>query len=115
MANLLNNPNTKKVIPRTKSPDPTESVKFDEISKTPVASQRVHPNTQVTYDSTVRMNNHLKNFVKAMVILGMSSSQQSAMETLEETYRESLSDPERKTLAAQIETLEIADAVKSNK
>ena len=45
----------------------------------------------------------------------MSSSQQSAMETLEGTYRESLSDSERKTLAAQIETLEIADAVKNNK
>lgn len=115
MANLLNNPNKKKVIPRTKSPDPTEPVKFDDIAKVPTTSQRVHHNTQVTYDSTVRMNNHLKNFLKAMVILGMSSSQQSAMETLEGTYRESLSDSERKTLAAQIETLEIADAVKNNK
>lgn len=34
---------------------------------------------QLTFDTTLRMNNHLKNFMKALVILGYETTQQKAV------------------------------------
>lgn len=69
----------------------------------------------VTFDTTLRMNNHLKNFMKALVILGYAPTQQKALKKIQDSYIEQLGDDEQKTLKFQIETLERSDALNSNK
>lgn len=112
MSELLHNPNSKKIIPRVSTPDPEKSVSISSFND----NQKEINNKQinkVTFDTTLRMNNHLKNFMKAMVILGDSSTQQKALQKLQESYMEQLNDDERKTLRLQIETLEHSDAINS--
>lgn len=70
---------------------------------------------QVTFDTTLRMNNHLKNFMKALVILGYETTQQKALKKIQDSYMEQLDDDEQKTLKFQIATLEKSDALNSNK
>lgn len=72
-------------------------------------------NEYATFDTTLRMTNHLKNFMKAMVILGYAPTQQKALKKIQDSYMEQLGDDERKTLKFQIETLERSDALNSNK
>lgn len=69
----------------------------------------------VTFDTTLRMNNHLKNFMKALVILGYAPTQQKALKKIQDSYIEQLGYDEQKTLKFQIETLERSDALNSNK
>ncbi|WP_249119883.1 DUF5388 domain-containing protein, partial [Lactiplantibacillus plantarum] len=66
----------------------------------------------VTFDTTLRIDNHLKNFMKAMVILGYSSTQQNGLAQLQKTFFESLTESEQNTLTTQIQTLETGDANK---
>lgn len=61
------------------------------------------------------MNNHLKNFMKALVILGYALTQQKALKKIRDSYIEHLDDDEQKTLKFQIETLERSDALNINK
>lgn len=114
MSQLINNPNSKKIIPRVKTPDPQKSVSIDEFNDQIPQKQRKQI-SEVTFDTTLRMTNHLKNFMKAMVILGYATTQQKALKKIQESYMEQLSDDERKTLRFQIETLEKSDALNSHK
>lgn len=59
---------------------------------------------QVTFDTTLRMNNHLKNFMKALVILGYATTQQKALKKLQNSYMEQLDDDKQKALKFQITT-----------
>lgn len=70
---------------------------------------------QITFDTTLRMNNHLKNFMKALVILGYETTQQKALKKIQDSYMEQLDDDEQKTLKFQISTLEKSNALNSNK
>ncbi|MBU5273683.1 DUF5388 domain-containing protein [Levilactobacillus brevis] len=68
--------------------------------------------SSVTFDTTLRIDNHLKNFMKAMVILGYSSTQQNGLAQLQKNFFESLTESEQNTLTTQIQTLETGDANK---
>ncbi|KID43114.1 hypothetical protein FBR4_2802 [Lactiplantibacillus plantarum] len=50
--------------------------------------------------------------MKAMVILGYSSTQQNGLAQLQKTFFESLTESEQNTLTTQIQTLETGDANK---
>lgn len=69
----------------------------------------------VIFDTTLRMNNHLKNFMKVLVILGYAPTQQKALKRIQDSYIEQLGYDEQKALKFQIETLERSDALNSNK
>ena len=114
MSQLINNPNSKKIIPRVKTPTPQKSVSIDQFNDKP-SQQMSTKVSEVTFDTTLRMTNHLKNFMKAMVILGYAPNQQKALKKIQDSYMEQLGDDERKTLKFQIETLERSDALNSNK
>lgn len=112
MSELLHNPkiDDKSIIPRKKPLAPKASLSISDLSASLSKDAEPKKVSKVTYDTTIRMNNHIKNFIKAMTILGMTRNQQEALETLERTYLESLSDAEQKTLTSIIETLEAKDA-----
>lgn len=114
MSRLINNPNSKRIIPRAKTPTPQKSVSINEFNDKPSQQQNKHI-SEVTFDTTLRMNNHLKNFMKALVILGYAPTQQKALKKIQDSYIEQLGDDEQKTLKFQIETLERSDALNSNK
>lgn len=61
------------------------------------------------------MNNHLKNFMKALVILGYALTQQKALKKIRDSYIEHLDDDEQSALNFQIETLERSDSLNSDK
>ena len=69
----------------------------------------------VTFDTTLRMNNHLKNFMKALVILGYALTQQKALKKIQDSYIEHLDDDEQSALNFQIETFERSDSLNSDK
>ena len=85
---------------------------FDEDVSDQTSSVRKPVADSVTFDTTLRIDNHLKNFMKAMVILGYSSTQQNGLAQLQKTFFESLTESEQNTLTTQIQTLETGDANK---
>lgn len=108
MTELLHNPNSKKIIPRKSVPQPQKKVSINSISD----SRNQKKVDSVTFDTTLRIDNHLKNFMKAMVILGDTATQQKALKKLQTSYFESITEEEQKTLEMQIKTLEKSDALK---
>lgn len=115
MRELIHNPNSKKIISRAKTPTPQKSVSIDEFNDESLQKQQNKQVSEVTFDTTLRMNNHLKNFMKALVILGYETTQQKALKKIQDSYMEQLDDDEQKTLKFQIATLEKSDALNSNK
>ncbi|MCO6544089.1 MAG: DUF5388 domain-containing protein [Lactobacillus sp.] len=113
MTQLINNPNSKKIIPRTKTPEPQKSVSINDFSED-IQNPKNKQVSEVTFDTTLRMSNHLKNFMKAMVILGYAPTQQKALKKIQDSYIEQLGEDERKTLKFQIATLERSDAKNIN-
>lgn len=59
---------------------------FDEDVSDQTSSVRKPVADSVTFDTTLRIDNHLKNFMKAMVILGYSSTQQNGLAQLQKTF-----------------------------
>uniref|UniRef100_UPI00403F95CD DUF5388 domain-containing protein n=1 Tax=Lentilactobacillus hilgardii TaxID=1588 RepID=UPI00403F95CD len=123
MTELLHNPNSRKNIPRKRSPKPERQVSLESLddltsnnkaSDNKIKKQNGKTVDQVTFDTTLRMNNHLKNFLKAMVILGSSPTQQEALQHLQKSYFETLSESEQKTMQIQIDTLEHTDVLNKN-
>jgi len=112
MSQLLNNPNVKKKnkFQRKEQLKPESSFNINDLEDTKKNSRNI---SSVTFDTTVRINNHLKNFLKSMTILGMAQNQQTALKILEDTWIEQLTDSERQTLKQQISTLEKSDALNS--
>ena len=118
MAELLHNPNSNKIIPRKSTPKPVKKVSLNSIDEDNSQKNNISKKVDsVTFDTTLRIDNHLKNFMKAMVILGDTPTQQRALKKLQDAYFEGLTDEEQKTLKMQISTLENGDALKykSNK
>ena len=113
MAELLHNPNSSKLIPRKSTPSPAKKVSLNSINEDNTKKSSISKKVDsVTFDTTLRIDNHLKNFMKAMVILGDTPTQQRALKKLQDAYFEGLTDDEQKTLQMQISTLENGDALK---
>ncbi len=85
---------------------------FDEDVSDQTSSVRKPVADSVTFDTTLRIDNHPKNFMKSMVILGYNSTQQNGLAQLQKNFFESLTESEQNTLTTQIQTLETGDANK---
>ncbi|BAN08139.1 conserved hypothetical protein (plasmid) [Levilactobacillus brevis KB290] len=112
MVELLHNPNSNKskIIPRKSAPQPQKEISISSLNESNKTKSKQIDG--VTFDTTLRIDNHLKNFMKAMVILGYSSTQQNGLAQLQKTFFESLTESEQNTLTTQIQTLETGDANK---
>ena len=112
MVELLHNPNSNKskIIPRKSAPQPQKEISIYSLNESNKTKYKQIDG--VTFDTTLRIDNHLKNFMKAMVILGYSSTQQNGLAQLQKTFFESLTESEQNTLTNQIQTLETGDANK---
>lgn len=69
----------------------------------------------VTYSSSIRIDNHIKNQLQSMAIVGFADSQKDAIELLITNWRETLTDEQRRTLDSQAATLERKDLIKKSK
>ena len=63
----------------------------------------------VTFDTNLKINNHIRNKLQAMAVLGYSDNQKAAIEVALSVYIESLTSDERKELEFQIDSLEKRD------
>lgn len=119
MSSMLNNPNVKKnkAFQRKQSLKPENSFSLDDLkndNKDPENNkkpERTKSVSEVTFDTTVRIDNHVKNFLKAMTVLGMAKNQSEALKITQATWKESLTDTERQTLDMMIKTLEKRDTL----
>ena len=116
MSNMLNNPNDKKKngFERKESLKPKNAFDVNDLKLNQNNEQKNKKEvSQVTFDTTVRMDNHTKNFLKAMTILGMAKNQNIALQITQATWKETLTDVERQTLDMMIQTLEKRDTIEN--
>ncbi|MCO6528635.1 MAG: hypothetical protein J6565_07600 [Lactobacillus sp.] len=64
----------------------------------------------VTFDTSIRISNHLKNKLQAMIALGYTSTIKGAIALTFDAYYNNLSDSEKRDLDVQIKTFEKRDA-----
>ncbi|MGJ3707157.1 DUF5388 domain-containing protein [Levilactobacillus brevis] len=82
---------------------------FDEDVSDQTSSVRKHVADSVTFDTNLKINNHIRNKLQAMAVLGYSDNQKAAIEVALSVYIESLTSDERKELEFQIDSLEKRD------
>ncbi|MBS0948684.1 DUF5388 domain-containing protein [Levilactobacillus brevis] len=81
---------------------------FDEdVSDKPISVNKTVDS--VTFDTNLKINNHIRNKLQAMAVLGYSDNQKAAIEVALSVYIESLTSDERKELEFQIDSLEKRD------
>jgi Holliday junction resolvasome RuvABC DNA-binding subunit len=66
--------------------------------------------TEVTFNTNLKITNHSRNKLQALMTLGYTQSQKDAIDLLFQSYREQLDADSRKELDLQIKTLERRDA-----
>ncbi|WP_278951921.1 DUF5388 domain-containing protein [Lactobacillus apis] len=87
-------------------PDKTASINdFDQklVKRSPKSES-------VTFDTSIRINNHIRNKLVALSTLGYAGSQKDAIELVFENFRDELDQDSKKELDMQIKTLEKRDA-----
>lgn len=121
MSGLVNNPNVKpKIVPRKPEYRPENPLTNKDIDGLKETKKVSNSNTQigidsVTYSSSIRIDNHIKNQLQSMAIVGFADSQKDAIELLITNWRETLTDEQRRTLDSQAATLERKDLIKKSK
>ena len=71
---------------------------------------------RVTFYANIRINNHIKNKLEALTMLGLAKSQKQAVETALDYYLNSLPDDFKRKYKIAVKTLEDRDVlVKSKK
>ncbi|MDT7020104.1 DUF5388 domain-containing protein (plasmid) [Levilactobacillus namurensis] len=88
---------------------------FDEDVSAQTSSVRKPVADSVTFDTNLKINNHIRNKLQAMAVLGYSDNQKAAIEVALSVYIESLTSDERKELEFQIDSLEKRDVRVKNK
>lgn len=102
MGRLINSNKTNKEL----QPNKTASIRdFDDklIKRSPKSES-------VTFDTSIRINNHIRNKLVALANLGYAGSQKDAINLIFESYRDELDQDSKKELDLQIKTLEKRDA-----
>lgn len=64
---------------------------------------------EVTFNTNLKITNHTRNKLQALMTLGYTSTQKDAVDLLYSSYREMLDPSEQKELDIQIKTLELRD------
>lgn len=117
MSNMLNNPNIKKSngFERKESLKPKNSFNVNDLKLNQNNEQKKKKEvSQVTFKTSVKMDNHTKNVFQAMSILGMAKNQSQAIKVVQDAWRETITESERKTLDAMVQTLESRDVRNNN-
>lgn len=102
MGRLINSNKTSQEL----QPNKTASIRdFDDklIKRSPKSES-------VTFDTSIRINNHIRNKLVALANLGYAGSQKDAINLIFESYRDELDQDSKKELDLQIKTLEKRDA-----
>lgn len=86
---------------------PKHTVSMDDLNKKPVATSKPKA---VTFDTNLKITNHSRNKLMALMTLGYTASQKEAVDLLFESFRDQLDADSRKELDFQIKTLERRDA-----
>ncbi|WP_434108406.1 DUF5388 domain-containing protein [Levilactobacillus brevis] len=93
--------------------NPIKPDKQAEISDFSKSNKETYPPknrvASVTFDTNLKINNHIRNKLQAMAVLGYSDNQKAAIEVALSVYIESLTSDERKELEFQIDSLEKRD------
>lgn len=86
---------------------PEKMVKAEDFEKKQLES--------VTFDTSIRITNHLKNKLQALIIMGYTSTIKESIDLVFQNYRDDLDSSEKKNLDFQIKNLEQRDARLKNK
>lgn len=103
MARLIKSNRTNQEL----QPNKTASINdFDKklIKRSPTKSE------SVTFDTSIRINNHIRNKLVALANLGYAGSQKDVINLIFESFRDDLDQDSKKELDLQIKTLEKRDA-----
>ncbi|WP_353485812.1 DUF5388 domain-containing protein [Apilactobacillus xinyiensis] len=71
--------------------------------------------TSVTFNTNLKINNHIRNKLQAIALTGLAENQKDAIEIALAAYLESLTKNEREAINLQANTLEARDVSKKNK
>ncbi|MBM7545001.1 DUF5388 domain-containing protein [Periweissella beninensis] len=121
MASLIKNPNKDnnnkkvKIIERQAILKPANSFTTDDL-KTDDSKEKIKISgvDRVTFDTSVRMNNHIKNQLQAMTLIGAAKNQSEAIESLLVEWLNSIDSDTERMFKFQVEMLEKKDVVKFN-
>lgn len=69
----------------------------------------------VTFDTSIRITNHLKNKLQALILMGYTSTIKESIDLIFQNYRDDLDGSEKKNLDFQIKNLEQRDAKIKNR
>lgn len=72
--------------------------------------KRSQKSESVTFDTSIRINNHIRNKLVALANLGYAGSQKDVINLIFESFRDDLDQDSKKELDLQIKTLEKRDA-----
>lgn len=109
MANSLIRSNRRPIQPETKA----KIADFDANTK-PNDKQKQSVDS-VTFDTNLKINNHIRNQLKAMAVLGHADNQKVAVEVAISSFLETLTSSEKKEIEFQIRTLEKRDSRQKGK
>ncbi|WP_283599749.1 DUF5388 domain-containing protein [Ligilactobacillus aviarius] len=70
---------------------------------------------RVTFYANIRINNHIKNKLEALAMLGIAKSQKQAVEIALDYYLDSLSDEQKRRYDVAVKTLEDRDVLQKSK
>lgn len=121
MASLINNPNKDndekkvKIIERKAILKPANSFTTDDLKIDDSKDKlKVSGVDSVTFDTSVRMSNHIKNQLQAMTLIGVAKNQSEAIESLLVEWLNSIDSDTERMFKFQVEMLEKKDVVKFN-
>lgn len=108
MSGLINNPN--KIIERKPILKPANEFTMADLN-TPEKPVKKAEVKSVTYSSSVRMDNHIKNQLQAMTLIGVASTQQDAIDRMLVEWRNHADEDTLKMFDLQVSMLEKKDAL----
>lgn len=120
MSSLVrSNRNKTKKIDRGHNIKPETTFSLDSLnqnSKTNDEAQTPTKNVdRVTFYANIRINNHIKNKLEALAMLGLAKSQKQAVEIAIDYYLDSLSDEQKRRYDVAVKTLEDRDVLQKSK
>ena len=87
---------------------PKETASIEDFDKKLLKNNK--KDETVTFDTSIRIDNHTRNKLVALATLGYTTSQKDAINLLFENYRDQMDSDSKKELNLQIKTLEKRDA-----
>ena len=113
------NLNKSKKIDRGHDIKPETTFSLDSLNQDSKANNEAQTPTKnvdrVTFYANIRINNHIKNKLEALAMLGIAKSQKQAVEIALDYYLDSLSDEQRRRYDVAVKTLEDRDVLQKSK